>query len=199
MYDALPLNRRNLLARSVLRHSSGNEMRPASRITYSDLACYQRGCPKSSCCALYMAEAASHNRQKAPLLVCTSCETTLPTGGVHLPRRKFLALLGAALAVPLSGPAAEKGAPPKPQNVLSPDQALDRLMQGNRRYLGGNMRRHDFSAERPALARPKPIRRSPQLRRFTDWARIRLRFRPRRPFRLPGSREFCQRRLDREL
>jgi carbonic anhydrase len=149
---ALPLNRRNLPARSVLRHSSGNEMRPASRITYSDLACYQRGCPKSSCCALYMAEAASHNRQKAPLLVCTSCETTLPTGGVHLPRRKFLALLGAALAVPLSGPAAEKGAPPKPQNVLSPDQALDRLMQGNRRYLGGNMRRHDFSAERPALA-----------------------------------------------
>jgi carbonic anhydrase len=25
-------------------------------------------------------------------------------------------------------------------------------MQGNRRYVDGNMRRHDFSAERPALA-----------------------------------------------
>ena len=85
--------------------------------------------------------------------MCTSCETTLPDGGVHLPRRKFLALLGAALAVPLSGrAAAEKGAPPKPQNVLSPDQALDRLMQGNRRYVDGYMRRHDFSAERPELA-----------------------------------------------
>jgi carbonic anhydrase len=29
---------------------------------------------------------------------------------------------------------------------------LDRLMQGNRRYVDGNMRRHDFIAERPALA-----------------------------------------------
>jgi carbonic anhydrase len=84
--------------------------------------------------------------------VSTSCETTVPPAGVHLPRRKFLALLGAALAVPLSGQAAKKGPPPKSQNVLSPDQALDRLMQGNRRYVSGNMRRHDFSTERPALA-----------------------------------------------
>ena len=84
--------------------------------------------------------------------MCTSCEKALPSGGAHLPRRRFLALLGAALAVPLSGRAAKKGAPPKSQNVLSPDQALDRLMQGNRRYVDGNMRRHDFSTERPALA-----------------------------------------------
>jgi len=84
--------------------------------------------------------------------VCTSCETALPSGGADLPRRKFLALLGAALAVPFSGQAAEKGAQPKPQNVLYPDQALNRLMLGNRRYVAGNMRRHDFRAERPALA-----------------------------------------------
>jgi carbonic anhydrase len=48
--------------------------------------------------------------------------------------------------------AAEKGPPPKPQNVLSPDAAFDRLMKGNLRYVGGNMRRHDFKTERPALA-----------------------------------------------
>jgi carbonic anhydrase len=55
------------------------------------------------------------------------------------------------LSVPVSLRAAEKGAPPKPQNVLSPDEALDRLMKGNRRYVNGNMHRHDFIAERPAL------------------------------------------------
>jgi carbonic anhydrase len=48
--------------------------------------------------------------------------------------------------------AAEKGEPPKPQNVLSPDASLDRLMAGNNRYVEGNMRRHDFSTEREALA-----------------------------------------------
>ena len=69
---------------------------------------------------------------------------------IHFSRRKFLTLLGAALAIPVR--AAQKGTPPKPQNVLSPDQALDRLMQGNRRYVDGNMRRHDFITERPALA-----------------------------------------------
>jgi carbonic anhydrase len=84
--------------------------------------------------------------------MCKSCETLSRTEGVHLPRRKFLALLGAALAVPVTLSAAEKGAPPKPQNVLSPDEALDRLMKGNHRYVDGTMRRHDFIAERPALA-----------------------------------------------
>jgi carbonic anhydrase len=84
--------------------------------------------------------------------MCNQCESLFDTGGIHFSRRKFLALLGAALAIPVSLRAAEKGAPPKPQNLLSPDEALDRLMQGNRRYVDGNMRRHDFSAERPALA-----------------------------------------------
>jgi carbonic anhydrase len=84
--------------------------------------------------------------------VCKSCESLSATGGVQLPRRKFIALLGAALSIPALGRAAEKGPPPKPQNVLSPDSALDRLMKGNHRYVTGNMRRHDFIAERPALA-----------------------------------------------
>jgi len=41
---------------------------------------------------------------------------------------------------------------PKPQNVLSPEEALRRLRQGNERYVQGVMKRHDFSAERSALA-----------------------------------------------
>lgn len=84
--------------------------------------------------------------------MCEQCEKSSRAAGVQLPRRHFLRLLGAALAIPASLRAAEKGTPPKPQNVLSPDEALDRLMKGNRRYTGGNMRRHDFIAERPALA-----------------------------------------------
>jgi carbonic anhydrase len=72
--------------------------------------------------------------------------------GDRLPRRKFLALLGAAISFPALARTAEKGAPPKPQNAISPDAAFHRLMQGNHRYVEGTMRRHDFSTERKALA-----------------------------------------------
>lgn len=47
--------------------------------------------------------------------------------------------------------AKEAKAPPKPQNVLSPDAALQRLMAGNKRYIGGTSKRHDFKSEREAL------------------------------------------------
>jgi carbonic anhydrase len=42
-------------------------------------------------------------------------------------------------------------APPKPGNVLSPDAALERLMNGNARYVQGVSKRHDFSHEREPL------------------------------------------------
>jgi carbonic anhydrase len=41
--------------------------------------------------------------------------------------------------------------PPRPENVMTPVAALDRLMEGNRRYQKGVARRHDFVAEREAL------------------------------------------------
>ena len=41
---------------------------------------------------------------------------------------------------------------PKPQNDIAPSAALDRLMKGNARYVEGVSRRHDFKAEREALA-----------------------------------------------
>ena len=47
--------------------------------------------------------------------------------------------------------AKQSKAPPKPQNVLSPDAALERLRQGNARYVEGVSRRHDFKHEREAL------------------------------------------------
>jgi carbonic anhydrase len=56
-----------------------------------------------------------------------------------------LALAAPALAAP-SGP------PPKPHNVVSPDEALKRLMAGNAHYVGGVTRRRDFAHDREALA-----------------------------------------------
>jgi carbonic anhydrase len=83
--------------------------------------------------------------------VCNLCDPSSAQGGIHLPRRKFLALLAASLSVPVLTRAAKKDSPPKPENVLSSDAALERLMAGNRRYVWGMMRRHDFNAERVAL------------------------------------------------
>jgi carbonic anhydrase len=48
--------------------------------------------------------------------------------------------------------AKEMKEPPKPQNVISPDASLERLLKGNARYVEGLARRHDFKHEREALA-----------------------------------------------
>jgi carbonic anhydrase len=70
-------------------------------------------------------------------------------------RRGFLKSAGTlALSVAFSRVAfaADPGKPPpKPQNVISPDEALERLMDGNTRYVKGASKRHDFKAEREAL------------------------------------------------
>ena len=41
--------------------------------------------------------------------------------------------------------------PPKPQNIVSPDGALDLLRQGNARYVDGVSKRNDFKHEREPL------------------------------------------------
>jgi carbonic anhydrase len=78
-------------------------------------------------------------------------------------RRKFV-LGAAAIGLAFAGPADAKGKrkekegdeekkkPPKPQNVISPDASLKRLMDGNARYVDGVARRHDFKHEREALS-----------------------------------------------
>jgi len=75
---------------------------------------------------------------------------------LHTPiysRRGFLKLAGGAAAgMALPGRALfAAGETPKPQNVLTPDEALDRLKKGNERYVAGVMKRHDFRTEREAL------------------------------------------------
>jgi carbonic anhydrase len=77
-------------------------------------------------------------------------------GGAQLApiaRRNFLKLgAAAAAAIAPHALAAPAKAPPKPENVLSPDDALARLMSGNTRYVDGVSRRHDFKHEREALS-----------------------------------------------
>jgi carbonic anhydrase len=47
--------------------------------------------------------------------------------------------------------ARETKKPPKPENAVSPEAALERLEEGNERYVEGVARRHDFRHEREAL------------------------------------------------
>lgn len=90
--------------------------------------------------------------------MCILCETksVFSGGAVASPsRRHWLKAAGAAsLAAPLAlgSSAAIASSPPKPGNVLTPDQALERLMQGNERYVSGDIQPVDFAKTRAALA-----------------------------------------------
>jgi carbonic anhydrase len=71
------------------------------------------------------------------------------------PSRRVLCLLAissAGLLLADKAGAKEKKTPPKPENALSPDASLKRLLEGNSRYVKGVTLRHDFKHEREALA-----------------------------------------------
>jgi len=72
-----------------------------------------------------------------------------------LARRRVLQMAAAATVGMVLAPhaqAASPKAPPKPENVLSPEVAFKRLMAGNTRYVEGVSRRHDFKHERESLS-----------------------------------------------
>ena len=81
------------------------------------------------------------------------CETCRPGTGIS--RRRFGLFAASSAGLLLNGEASAKekdASPPKPENVLSPEDSLKRLVQGNERYVEGVTRRHDFKHERSALA-----------------------------------------------
>jgi len=82
--------------------------------------------------------------------MCETCRNT----SLQFSRRGLLLGAAATAGILLSkrADAKETKAPPKPQNVLSPDASLDRLLKGNTRYVEGVSLRHDFKHEREALA-----------------------------------------------
>jgi carbonic anhydrase len=103
--------------------------------------------------------------------MCSRCRASEATVFAATSRRRFLQSVGGAAAgLALGAPAFAKDKKdkdkhedkdkdknnnkesPKPQNDIPPDAALERLMKGNARYVEGVSRRHDFKAEREALA-----------------------------------------------
>jgi carbonic anhydrase len=84
--------------------------------------------------------------------MCIQCEYREPS----LSRRNFLNLsalgLGAVTAGLASNVFAAGGPPPKPENVLSPAAALERLVQGNKRYVKSTVTRNGFGTSQAALA-----------------------------------------------
>src|ERR1700758_5400129 len=87
--------------------------------------------------------------------MCQLCGDERSVDEPVVARRGFLKLAGSAavgLAVARRALAEEAKRPPKPENVVFPEVALERLMAGNQRYVEGVARRHDFKAEREALS-----------------------------------------------
>jgi len=87
--------------------------------------------------------------------MCRLCDARDAVAPDRTSRRRFLQFAGGVAAgVAFASPAfaKETKSPPKPQNVVSPDAALERLKKGNKRYVEGVSRRHDFAHEREALA-----------------------------------------------
>ncbi|CUJ70138.1 Carbonic anhydrase [Achromobacter xylosoxidans] len=68
------------------------------------------------------------------------------------PNRRSFLFAALAVAVGNVAVAAEANGLPKPQNALSPDDAMKHLMEGNTRYVTGVTRRHDFAHQREALS-----------------------------------------------
>lgn len=89
--------------------------------------------------------------------MCLRCDRSNPThpAPVAASRRAALGSLGALSWLGLSALSglAQARTPPKPDNVLLPDQAIARLMAGNERYISGKTRNRNLAATREALVR----------------------------------------------
>lgn len=91
--------------------------------------------------------------------MCFECERR---SGLHVSRRSVLSGLAGvglvasgAFAVRAQDATAEAGVESEatePQNAITPQEALDRLMEGNTRYTGGSVSPRDFEAERAQRA-----------------------------------------------
>jgi carbonic anhydrase len=89
--------------------------------------------------------------------MCNVCaeqaEHALPARRAFLKTAAAAASLSVAnLAIAPQEFAAGPKAPPKPENALTPDAALKRLLDGNARYIAGTTQRYDFRHEREALS-----------------------------------------------
>jgi len=91
--------------------------------------------------------------------MCQLCDMEVDLSETAKSKRHFLKTLSASgLGLGLAGLsmqqalAADSPAVPKPDNVLTPDEALQRLIAGNDRYIRGASRTFDFMRDREALS-----------------------------------------------
>ncbi len=88
--------------------------------------------------------------------MCFMCRRSSPSNDIASPsRRSVLAAMGAAAALMSTGglfTRALAAQVQKPANVLTPDEALTRLMQGNARYASNKPVTRDFASTRSTLA-----------------------------------------------
>ena len=86
--------------------------------------------------------------------MCTTCGNPSQIHAPGFSRRHFLKIFsGATAGMALAGQQLfAAGEVPKPQNVLSPDEAFARLKAGNHRYVDGGMVSQDFGSERKTVA-----------------------------------------------
>ncbi|WP_322999537.1 carbonic anhydrase [Castellaniella sp.] len=82
----------------------------------------------------------------------TSCTHAQPVSRRHFLRSSAALALALTASAGITGPAAWAKSLPKPDNAISPDEALRRLTEGNQRYVSGVRLRHNFAHERQALA-----------------------------------------------
>lgn len=84
------------------------------------------------------------------------CQKCIHQETVSSSRRSFLKQatlgIGAVIAAQSLPALAASATPPKPENVISPDEALSRLMSGNARYVSNKPSPTDFASTRAALA-----------------------------------------------
>lgn len=86
--------------------------------------------------------------------MCNCCATDVrfPGAPASSSRRAVLGVIGAMSLMGIATKVQASQSPPKPDNVLSPDEALERLMAGNKRYISGETNDRNYSASRTALA-----------------------------------------------
>lgn len=85
--------------------------------------------------------------------MCLLCGLTTPGKAQPLHRRAFMAGAVAGAFAPMLARAEKHERAPKPQNTISPDAALQRLVDGNQRFRKGSEKPQNFRAEREALLR----------------------------------------------